>query len=92
MAKALLALAAIVDLGLAALLIGVSGFIFGSGPESMHGAALLAAGYFTAVAVCIAAPIVGYVLARYGKSGLGLALAWMPPVGALAALLIPPPY
>ena len=92
MANALLALAAIVDLGLAALLIGVSGFIFGSGPESMHGGALLAVGYFTAVAVCIAAPIVGFMFARHGKSGLGLGLAWMPPVGALAALLIPPPY
>jgi hypothetical protein len=91
-AKVLLVLAAIVDLALAALLIGVSGFIFGSGPESSHGSAALAAGYFTAVVVCIAAPIVGFVFTRRGKSGLGLALAWMPPVGALAAMLIPPPY
>jgi hypothetical protein len=30
-------IAAIVDVSLVALLIGVSGFLFGSGPESMHG-------------------------------------------------------
>jgi hypothetical protein len=91
-ARVLLIVAAIADFALAALLIGVSGFLFGSGPESMHAGTVLAAAYVAAVVVCVAAPIVGFMVTARGKAGLGLALALMPPAGALAALTIPPPY
>jgi hypothetical protein len=88
----LLVIATIADLALAALLIGVSGFMFGSGPESMHAGSIWAVLYTGAVIACIAAPIAGFILNRRGKTGLGLALAWLPPAGALVALAIPAPY
>jgi hypothetical protein len=91
-AKALLILAAIVDIALAALLIGVSGFLFGTGPESMHGGAALMAGYAAAVVACIVAPIAGFVFNRRGNFTPGIIIAWMPPAGALLALAIPAPY
>jgi hypothetical protein len=45
MVRAALIIAAIVDVALAALMVGVSGFLFGAGPESMHGGVLLTAAY-----------------------------------------------
>ena len=92
MLTAILIIAAIADLALAALLIGVSGFIFGAGPESMHGGALLAAGYAGMVIACVAAPVAGFFLHRRGRTAPGLAVAWLPPAGALIAILLPPPY
>ena len=92
MIKFLLIIAAIADLALAALLIAVSGFMFGSGPESMHAGDLAAVLYTAAVAACVALPIAGFVLDRYGKAPLGLALAWLPPAAGLIALAIPAPY
>ena len=92
MAKFLLVLATIADLALAALLVGVSGFMFGGGPESMHAGSLAAAGYIAAVIGCLAAPIAGFVFNRRGKTALGLAAAWVPVAGALAALVVPAPY
>ena len=92
MVKALLILAALVDVALAVLLVGVSGFLFGTGPESMHGGAAALLGYVAAVIACVAAPIVGLILARRGKSTPGIIIAWMPPAGALLALAIPAPY
>jgi hypothetical protein len=90
--KALLVLAAIADLAIAALLVAVSGFIFGSGPESMHAGSMMAAGYIAAVFACLAAPVLGFIFNARGKGGLGLAVAWLPPAGALLALAIPAPY
>jgi hypothetical protein len=90
--KALLILAAIVDVALAALLIGISGFLFGTGPESMHGDSVALLGYVAAVIACVAAPIVGFILTRRGKPTPGIIVAWMPPAGAFAAMLLPPPY
>ena len=92
MTKVLLIVAALVDLALAALLIGVSGFLFGSGPESLHGGPLWAAAYAAAVVFCVAAPVAGFMVNARDKAGLGLALAFMPPAGALVALTIPAPY
>ena len=92
MAKFLLVVATIADLALAVLLVGVSGFMFGSGPESMHAGTLAAAGYVVVVIVCIASPIAGFVFNSRGKGALGLAAAWMPVAGALMALMIPAPY
>ncbi|MFN3658566.1 MAG: hypothetical protein ACK4UO_15055 [Pseudolabrys sp.] len=90
--KALIILAAVADLAIAALLVAVSGFIFGSGPESMHAGALFAAGYIAAVIACLAAPFIGLVLARRGKMSAGVIIAWLPLAGALLALIIPAPY
>jgi hypothetical protein len=90
--KVLLIVAALADLALAALLIGVSGFLFGSGPESMQGGPIWMAAYMAAVVVCIAAPVAGFIVNARGKAGLGLALAFMPPAGAMAAFMIPAPY
>ncbi len=88
----LLVVATIADLGLAALLVAVSGFMFGAGPESMHAGNLVAAGYVVAVIGCVAAPIAGFVFNRRGKTGVGLAAAWLPIAGALGALMVPAPY
>jgi hypothetical protein len=90
--RALIIVAAIVDVALAALMIGVSGFLFGSGPESMHGGTWLLAAYVTGVIGCLAAPIAGFVFNGHGKPGVGVLLAWLPPAGALLALAIPAPY
>ena len=84
--------AALIDIALAALLVGVSGFLFGGGPESMHGGGLLMAAYVAAIIACVAAPVAGFIANARKKAGLGLALAYMPPMGALVALVIPPPY
>lgn len=92
MIKFLLIVAALTDVALAGLLIAVSGFLFGGGPESMHGGAWLIAAYVAAVAGCVAAPVIGFVLNGRSRANLGLAVAFMPPAGALVALMIPPPY
>src|ERR1039458_2215476 len=73
------AIAAIVDIALAALIVAVSGFLFGSGPESMHGGGLLTAAYAAGVIACLAAPIAGFVFNKRGKTGAGVLVAWLPP-------------
>ncbi|MGA7184230.1 MAG: hypothetical protein WBY67_13170 [Pseudolabrys sp.] len=55
----LLVIAMVVDGALAALLIGVSGFLFGGGPESLHAGALAAVAFFAAVIACLVAPVAG---------------------------------
>ena len=92
MTKALLIVAALIDLALAALLVGVSGFIIGGGPESMNASRFAAAAYWAAVVVCVAAPVAGFVLNRSGRAVAGLIAAWVPPAGALVAVLLPAPY
>jgi len=91
-AKFLLVLATTADLALAALLVGVSGFLFGGGPESVHAKTLAMAGYIAAIIGCLVAPIAGFIFLKRGKAGLGLAAAWVPIFGALVALAIPAPY
>ncbi len=92
MVIAVLIVATIVDLALAALMVGVSGFIFGSGPESAHGGISLAVAYTAGVIACVAAPIAGFFLHRREKTGTGVLVAWLPPTGALLALAVPAPY
>ena len=92
MARAILILATIVDLALAALLIGVSGFVFGPGPESMHSDALVTAGWTAMVIACVVAPIVGFALRSFHRPVGGILVAWLPPIIAAIALIIPPPY
>jgi hypothetical protein len=91
-ATILLVVATIADLALAALLVAVSGFIFGTGPESTHAGNLAAAGYIAAVVGCVVAPVAGFVLNRRGKPGAGVAAAWLPVAGALVAMALPAPY
>jgi hypothetical protein len=90
--KFLLVVATVADGALAALLVGVSGFLFGGGPESMHAGVLAAMAYFAAVIACLAAPIAGFIFNRRGKARLGLAVAWLPPAAAMVAMIIPAPY
>ena len=92
MAKVLIVLATIVDLALAALLIGVSGFVFGGGPEGMHGAFWPAAGWTAMFIGCLVAPVAGFIFNGRGKTGVGVLVAWLPPASALVALMIPAPY
>ncbi len=96
MANVFLFIAAIVDVVLAVILIGVSGFLFGSGPESMHGGTLLTVVYTAAVIGCLVVPVVGLVLHRRGKTAAGM-LHCMAAAGRRAAharhsgaLLTPP--
>ena len=92
MTKVFLVIATAIDLGLAALLVAVSGFLFGSGPQSMHAGPLLKAGYLAAVIACVVLPVVGFRLNAKKKPGAGLFAAYLPPLGALLAILIPAPY
>jgi len=89
---ALLIIAVLVDLALAALLVAVSGFVTGGGPESMNAHGFAAAAYWAAVAVCLAAAFAGFILNRKGKTLAALVFAWLPPAGALVAALMPAPY
>jgi peptidoglycan/LPS O-acetylase OafA/YrhL len=82
----------VIGLALAALLIGVSGFLFGSGPESIHAGVWAAVAYAAAVIACVVVPFAGFVINRRGNAGAGLLIAWVPPLGGLLALIIPPPY
>jgi len=75
MVHAALIIAAIVDVALAALMVAVSGFRFGSGPESMHGGVLLSAAYAAGGIACLAAPIAGFVFNKRGKTGAGVLVA-----------------
>ena len=61
MVKLLLVIATLADGALAALLVGVSGFLFGGGPESMRAGTLAAVAYFAAVIACLAAPVAGFI-------------------------------
>lgn len=92
MVKFLLVIATVVDGALAALLIAVSGFWFGGGPESMHAGALAGVAFIAGVIACLAAPVLGFILNKRGKAGLALSMAWLPAAGALLALMIPAPY
>lgn len=90
--KFFLVVAAIADLALGVLLVSVSGFMFGSGPESIHAGAMAAVGYAVIVITCLVAPVAGFVLNARGRSGIGLAAAWLPIAGALVTVMAPVPY
>ena len=75
MVHAALIIAAIVDVTLAALMVAVSGFRFGAGPESMHGGVLLSAAYAAGVLACLAAPIAGFVFNKRGITSAGVLVA-----------------
>jgi hypothetical protein len=83
---ALLVIATVADLGLAILLIAVSGFIIGGGPEALHNVASTAA-WAGALAACIVAPAVGFILRRRGSPNAGATVALVPAMlGLILAL------
>ena len=77
-----LILATILDVALAALLVAVSGFIFGGGPESANGETTEALLWCVGFAGCFAAAIAGFVLRVRGRAGWGVIVAFVPPVVA----------
>ena len=78
MTTVLLIVAALIDLALAALLVGVSGFTTGGGPESMNAGGFGTAAYWAAVVVCVAAPVAGFIFNKRVKAAAGLIVAWLP--------------
>jgi hypothetical protein len=87
-----LVLGSIIDIALAVLLIGVSGFLFGSGPQSMHAGTPALIAFAGGVIGCLGAPVAGFLLKQRGKDTVGIILVWLPPVAALVAILLPAPY
>ena len=92
MAKVFLVLATVVGVALAVLLVAVSGFLFGGGPQSMNAGPIAAVAYGAAVIACVAAPVAGFVLNSRGKTGPGLLVAWLPAIVALVLTVMPAPY
>ena len=83
-----LILATILDLALAVLLVAVSGFIFGGGPEGAIGEATAVTLWVLGFAGCVAAPLAGFVLRARGWAGWGTPAALIPPaVGAFFAAI-----
>ena len=87
--KIAIILVGLLDWALAVLLVAVSGFLFGSGPESGHAGTAALIGWIAMVIVCIAAPIVGFVLAGRGRPGVGILLAIAPIFVAIVVAFLP---
>jgi|HubBroStandDraft_1064217.scaffolds.fasta_scaffold131137_2 hypothetical protein len=83
-----LILATIVDLSLAALLLAVSGLIFGDGPEDLHGEFWSALYWWIGLALCLVAPVVGFAARRRGRTNLGVLIGLLPPVAGLCFLAV----
>jgi hypothetical protein len=81
--KIMYAIAVAADLALAVLLVALSGFIFGGGPEGMRGDAGAAITWWAGLIVTLAAPILGFLLLRRGRPGVGVLIAWTPIIIAL---------
>ncbi len=81
--RVLLILASIADALLLVLLVAVSGFVFGGAPEGLSGDPSSVASWTGGAIACIAAPVLGFLLRRHGKPGVGVLIAWLPPAGAL---------
>jgi len=82
-------IAAVADLAIAALLVGVSGFIFAGGPNAGTAGTLTAVLYAGAVVGCIALPIVALLLGRKGNTGPALIAALAPVAVGFLVLLVP---
>jgi hypothetical protein len=81
--KIFFAIAVVADLALAILLVALSGFIFGGGPEGMNGEAGAAIAWWVGLIPTLAAPILGFLLLRRGHPGVGVLIAWAPIIIAL---------
>ena len=90
MARWLLIAATIVDGALAVLLIAISGFIVGSGPESVQAGRWGVAALTSAVMACLAASAAGFAMRACRRPVGGILIAWLPVVAALTALALPP--
>jgi hypothetical protein len=88
--KALLVVATIVDLVLAAFLVGISGFILGGGPEGMHGEFGAALCWWVVFIASLGAPVLGFLLLRRGHRRAGPLVAWAPPAILAAVLTVVP--
>jgi hypothetical protein len=91
MGRWVLIAATVVDVGLAILLVAVSGFIVGSRPESMDAGRWSGSALAVAISVCLAAPIGGFVMRAYRRPTGGILLAWLPVLLALFSFLVPAP-
>jgi hypothetical protein len=80
----------IADLALAAVLFSISGFLFGSGPESGHYGQLWLGLFIAFLVFCVAAPIGGFVLRSRGKGAAGFVVTALPLIIALIASVVPP--
>jgi predicted PurR-regulated permease PerM len=79
-------IATVIDAGLAVLLVAVSGFIIGGGPESLNNLSSTAA-WGAALAFCFGAPVVGFILRRRGCPRAGATVALVPAMlGLILAL------
>ena len=87
--KAVIILAGLADWALAALLIAVSGFLFGAGPESGHEGIAAAIAWGAMVIACVTAPLAGFVLANRGRPGGGIVVAIVPLVVAAVVTFLP---
>ena len=81
--KVIYAIAVVADLALAVLLVGVSGFIFSDGPEGMNGESGAAIAWWAGFVATLAAPILGFLLLRRGRPGVGVLITFAPIVIAL---------
>ncbi|MGZ5898406.1 MAG: hypothetical protein ACXWK3_01615 [Reyranella sp.] len=81
--KIIYTIAVLADLALAVLLVALSGFIFGGGPEGMHGEAGGVIAWWAGFIGTLAAPILGFLLLRRRRSGVGVVVAWAPIIIAL---------
>jgi hypothetical protein len=90
MALWLLAGATVVDLGLAALLVAISGFIVGHGPESMQAGRLGSLALLAAVLFCLFAPVAGFMMRANQRPVGGIIVAWLPPIAGLMSLAVSP--
>jgi hypothetical protein len=87
--KFLIVIAAVADLAIAALLVGVSGFIFAGGPNAGTADALTAILYVGAVIGCIALPVAALILSRKNRIGPALIAALVPIAVGFLVLLVP---
>ncbi len=83
--KVAMAFGLLADAGVVILLIAISGFVFG-GPEGARGEIHAVMGWAGAVATFVVPPALGLWFWRRGRPDVGVALAWLPPLAALAAL------
>jgi hypothetical protein len=83
-----LILATIVDFSLAALLIAVSGLIFGDGPEDLNGEFWSVLFWWSGLGLCLLAPVAGFAARRRGRTDLGALIALLPPAAALCFMRV----
>jgi hypothetical protein len=83
-----LILATIVDLSLAALLMAVSGFIFGDGPEDLNGESGSALSWWIGLGLCFVAPVAGFAARRHGRADMGVLIALLPPAAGLCFMAV----